>query len=439
MSALAELVCGGCGAAVDPSAALPFRCPDARSDDGVDHVLSGGLRPEAFPPSPGHGDDPFQIYRRGLTAYKVARAGGLDDDAYLAIAAALDARLLAVDGRGFRVSPLRPLAAPRPPQVWAKDETGQPSGSHKGRHLVGVMLYLQVLEATGSRLAEGLSDRRLAIASCGNAALAAAVVARAAEWPLDVFIPDDARASVVRRLGDLGATIHVCRRSGLEAGDPCVRAFRSAVSDGALPFGVQGDESGLAIEGGRTLGWELAEQLTAAGITLAHLFVQVGGGALGSGAVAGLRDAVAAGVLPALPRVHTVQTEGAWPLRRAVAAARARREASAGETIEATLAYAARHRASFMWPWETAPHSVAHGILDDETYDWLALVRATLETDGEAIVAPEATLEAAAAMTPGISATGAAGLAGLLHVMAGSRAVVGADEHAAVLLTGATR
>ena len=45
-----------------------------------------------------------------------------------------------------------------------------------------------------------------------------------------------------------------------------------------------------------------------------------------------------------------------------------------GRPIDAALAYAARHRSDFMWPWEAEPHSVAHGILDDETYDWLAVV-----------------------------------------------------------------
>ncbi len=38
---------------------------------------------------------------------------------------------------------------------------------------------------------------RLAIASCGNAALAAATLARAAAWPIEVFVPDwaDPRSS----------------------------------------------------------------------------------------------------------------------------------------------------------------------------------------------------------------------------------------------------
>jgi len=32
-----------------------------------------------------------------------------------------------------------------------------------------------------------------------------------------------------------------------------------------------------------------------------------------------------------------------------------------------------------MWPWEETPRSVAHGILDDETYDWLAIVKGIME------------------------------------------------------------
>src|SRR6185312_9494259 len=101
-----------------------------------------------------------------------------------------------------------------------------------------------------------------------------------------------------------------------------------------------------------------------------------------------------------MPRFHPVQTRGAFPLRRAwerVVARMAGRfgiDATAGNAavaerlhahvgskeMEEELGYAARHRAEFMWAWETEPRSVAHGILDDETYDWLAVVRGTIES-----------------------------------------------------------
>ena len=73
------------------------------------------------------------------------------------------------------------------------------------------MLYLQVMRTTGD---EALAKRRLAVSSCGNAGLAAAVIAAAAEWPIDVCIPPDADQAVKDRLGELGADVHICDRDG---------------------------------------------------------------------------------------------------------------------------------------------------------------------------------------------------------------------------------
>ncbi len=262
-----RFACHGCGAAVDALAALPFRCPGAVAGDDIDHVLV---------PQDGAAlvrrDDPNPFLRhRLLSPYRVARAAGLPDAAWDDIVGRLDDALVAVDGRGFRTTPMtveRALAdaAGVRGTLWVKDETGNVSGSHKARHLMGVMLYLRVIEAA-----------RLAIASCGNAALAAAVVARAADWPLDVFIPPDADAVVVARLGELGARIAVCARRPGEAGDPCFLRFCEAVVAGAIPFGVQGNENGLAIEGGRTLAFEMAERFAAAGAVADAVYVQVGG------------------------------------------------------------------------------------------------------------------------------------------------------------------
>ena len=69
--------------------------------------------------------------------------------------------------------------------VWVKDETGGVGGSQKARHLLTILLHLRALELLGE-----LPERPpLAIASCGNAALAAATLARAADWPIDVYVP----------------------------------------------------------------------------------------------------------------------------------------------------------------------------------------------------------------------------------------------------------
>ncbi|MDP6942951.1 MAG: pyridoxal-phosphate dependent enzyme, partial [Myxococcota bacterium] len=380
-----EVTCAGCGRVVDAATALPFACPDATPGDGIDHLLAvPGPVAEDWSPDPGS-ENPFVRYRRRTLAYRVARAHGLADAAYVALVEGLDAAITQVDGGGFRRTPLS--AAPQVldgVELWWKDETGNVSGSHKARHLMGVMIYLKVLEALDLPLARGLSERPLAIASCGNAALGAAVVARAARWPLDVFIPPDASPAVVARLEALEARVHVCPRTDDTPGDPCVHAFRAAVRAGSLPFGVQGNDNGLAVEGGKTLGYELVEQLAGQGTRLSSLFVQVGGGALGSGCIQALREARAVGTISALPALFTVQTFGAYPLAEAHAAF-----AATPGTLQARRQHAVTHRGAFMRPWPTAPHSVAHGILDDETYDWVELVVAMSETGGQAVVATE--------------------------------------------------
>jgi threonine synthase len=404
-------VCHGCGAVVHPSRTFPFACPDARAGDDVDHVLVAASAAGGLPF--GNEDNPFLRYRQWLTPYRLAHAAGLSDAAWFELVGELDLRLQAVDGRGFRVTPMarQPALAAAlglASDLWIKDETGNVSGSHKGRHLANVMFYLRILEVLGVALGERLRARRLAIASCGNAALAAAVIARAADWPLDVFIPTDAEPSVVRRLGGLGATVVVCERRQSERGDPCVRAARAAVAAGAIPFSVQGPDNGLAVEGARTLAFEMAETLAAEGAGVETMFVQTGGGAFASALAQGFAIAAAAGLGPRAPRLIAVQTAGCAPLARAWARLDA-----------ADLGAAARNRSRFMWPWESAPASLAHGILDDETYDWWEVVKAMRETGGEPIVADEAAIARALGLARAntaipVSATGAAGLAGAL-------------------------
>jgi threonine synthase len=314
----------------------------------------------------------------------------------------------------------------------------------------------------------------LAIASCGNAALAAAVVARAAGRSLDVYIPPWADPHVVALLGEHGASIHVCERRTGEQGDPCYLRFREAVALGAIPFCCQGSENGLAIEGGQTLAYEMLDTLE--GQALDRLFVQVGGGALASACVRAFEEALAAGALDRLPRLHAVQTEGAWPLARAWDRAaqlvlrrlgdtsangdrdlRASERADIASRISAradrallfnVLREAATHRGHFMWPWEHEPRSVAHGILDDETYDWLAVVEGMLLSGGWPIVVAEEDLVRAndlAREATGIEVchTGSAGLAGLLalerQVPIDSPGRLLPHEHVAVLFTGQDR
>jgi threonine synthase len=405
----------------------------------------------------GTATDPFIRYRTLFRAYQLARGAGWTDARYVALVRRIEAAIAAVDGHGFSVTPLIEsvaladrLGIGQPGTILVKDETGSVAGSHKARHLMGILLELEVEEALG----RSSTGRPLAIASCGNAALAAAVVARAADRPLHVFVPSAADPVVVTRLTELGARVETCPRRPGMAGDPAVERLRVAIASGAIPFTCQGDLDGLAIEGGETLGWELASQLPAVGRRLDRIVVQVGGGALASGLAQGLAEAQALGALDGLPRFDTVQTAGAWPLRRAhervldrlardgVGGGPGRPVDLAAPIVARILDEVARHRSAYMWPWEIEPRSVAHGILDDETYDWLAVVRAMLATGGGSVIADESTLREARAIglaTTGIDAdeTGTAGLAGLLALA--RRGDLATTETVAILFTGIRR
>jgi threonine synthase len=435
---------------VPPGTPLTFRCPAAAAGGDVDHVLSRelDLARVAFPRD--GADHPFVRFRGLLHSYHEALAGGLGDEGYVAIVERLDRAIAAVDGHGFATTPFEhaPALGPRlalggAGHVWVKNETGNVAGSHKARHLMGVALHLEVAEAVARRRGRAVARPALAIASCGNAALAAAVVARAADRRLDVFIPPDAEPAVVARLQSLGATITVCPRERDVPGDPCVRAFRRAADAGCVPFTCQGSENGLAIEGGQTLGYEMVSTLAAAGRTLDRLFVQVGGGALASALAHAFREAVALGVVARMPRVHAVQTLGAHPLARAWEQLEARIARHPGpDAARAALRHAASHRSEFMWPWESPPESIARGILDDETYDWLAVVTAMLESGGSPVVVSEDTLAEAHALARSatgtrVCPTGSAGLAGLIELS--RRGALPRGETAAVLFTGVER
>ncbi len=455
--------CIACGAEPDARDPYPFRCPHAESGDGREHLLASVPDMTRARFALGTSGQPFVRHRELLHSYTRARMLGMSDAAFVDMVEELDAKVAAVEGHGFTETPLAPSDALAKStrlvegQVWVKNETGNVSGSHKARHLFALALHLEVSERTGLTTREETNRRGLAIASCGNAALAAAVVARATERPLEVFIPPDAEARVVERLRSLGAKVVVCAREDGVPGDPCVHGFHAALQRGALAFCVQGNENGLNVEGGATIGWELASQLASSGGRVDRVFVQVGGGALASGVVQGLRHAQEQGILESLPKLHTVQTRGCWPLRRAYEQFRERalpgahgddptlavrlRAPSHAEDVRSALLHALDHRARYMWAWEFAPHSIAHGILDDETYDWFAIVEGMVESGGWPVVVDEGTLGEARdmAQAAGVPAdpTGSASLAGLLAL----RRVrwLGVDERVVVLLTGVQR
>jgi threonine dehydratase len=317
-----------------------------------------------------------------------------------------------VAGTGFRVTPLEVSSDLGESlgfsgRVWVKDETHSVAGSHKARHLFSILVHLAIAERTErAPWSEPSSRPPLAISSCGNAAIAASTLAAAAEWPIDVFIPEWAGGIVVDTLDRLGARVHRCPRLDSDPpGDPTVLRFREEVARGAIPFSVQGPENALCLDGGRTIGWEIAEQLQATGRErFDAAYVQVGGGAFAASLSRGLGEGGVSAPLVA------VQTEGCAPLSRAWATY----QESAAAAIEVAAEWT-----HYMWPWEHEPVSLADGILDDETYDWVVDLREIERTGGRVVVASEDVVRRAAEVVPRATAidaspTGTAGVAGFI-------------------------
>ena len=367
----------------------------------------------AWPTADSDETNPFVRYRELLWSWHRWIDSGLDDDDFVAMVHNLDDSVKEVAGTGFVTTPARwvdSLGEDSQAPVFAKDETGNVGGSHKARHLMGLLLHFAV-DAVANNAGTN-SNARLAISSCGNAALGAATVARAANRPIDVFIPTWADPKVVALLDSLEATIHVCERRVHESGDPCMLRFQEAVSGGALPFGVQATENLWTLDGGRTIGWELADQLGADSVD--HVFVQVGGGALLTSCAIGLLEGTALGPLERVPRVWAVQSEGCAPFDRAWS------QIPAAASVDERLRLAEQQADRLMTPWSD-PSSSATGILDDVTYDWLGVARALLETGGSSVLATEDGIESAnqRVRSAGYNAdhTGSAGYAGLLTAL----------------------
>jgi threonine synthase len=438
MSAETRMVCAACGQRIDPRSQAPYRCP--RAGDDRDHLLGVQLSAEVSFDHAAQEAQPFARYATMLYAFHAARAAGWPAARYAEAVRRLDEQLEEVAGVGLRcTTPQRnaalsdALGCSAEGGVWVQNESSQPSGSHKARHLFGVALWIEIADAL--KLAGG--GEPLAVASCGNAARAAAAIALAAGRELVVFVPDWASADTLAELRRLDADVVVCtRESGDPPGDPCVHRFHEALEDGALPFSCQGTENGLVVEGSRTIAWDA---VVAEPNGFDRVQLQVGGGAFAAGFAQGAEFAVERGAWPRLPRIHAVQSAAVAPLAPAWAAL-AKWTAEGG--LDAAVTRARGRRAAAMRPVEHPGTSVADGILDDETYDWLELARIGIASDGAAQVVSEDLLREAHQLgrdATGIDvcATGTAGLAGLLLDHQAGK--LDPAERSLVVFTGAQR
>jgi threonine synthase len=209
---------------------------------------------------------------------------------------------------GEGMTPL--LAAPRladalrlDAELWIKDEGQNPTASFKARGLALAVSRASELGATA-----------IALPSAGNAAGAAAAYAAAAGMPCHVVMPRDTPAPIIAECRALGANVQLI--------DGLITDCGAIVREGAERHGwfdVSTLMEPYRVEGKKTMGYELAEQL---GWTLPDVIVYPTGGGTGLvGMWKAFEELEQLGWIgSARPRMVTVQATGCAPIVRAFAA-----------------------------------------------------------------------------------------------------------------------
>ncbi len=201
---------------------------------------------------------------------------------------------------GESITPLVPLDWPGSSTVLVKDEARLPTGSFKAR---GLCLAVS--------MAKELGISRMAMPTNGNAGAALAAYGSRAGMETFVFCPEDTPEVNLREIALQGA--HVWRVNGLI--HHCGRLVKDGM-DAMNWFDVSTLKEPYRIEGKKTMGLELAEQL---GWTVPDvIFYPTGGGTGLIGMWKAFAELEELGWIGAKrPRMVAVQAEGCAPMVRA--------------------------------------------------------------------------------------------------------------------------
>lgn len=184
--------------------------------------------------------------------------------------------------------------------VWVKEEASNPTGSFKARGL-----------AAAVTMAKALGARSVALPTAGNAGGAAAAYAARAGLACHVFMPRD--TPKVFRIECEAYGAHVTLVDGLI--DDCGRIVAQR-KDAEGWFDVSTLKEPYRVEGKKTMGYEIAEQL---GWTLPDVVIYPTGGGTGLIGMWKAWDEMErlGWVGPARPRMVAVQAEGCAPIPHA--------------------------------------------------------------------------------------------------------------------------
>jgi threonine synthase len=291
------------------------------------------------------------------------------------------------------------------PNVWLKDETGNPSSSIKDR--ASAVALLQAA-ATGADT--------VAVASTGNAGSSTACLAAAMGLRAIVFVPETAPAAKLTQSLAYGARVLAVRGSYDDAYDLCLHACEERGwfnrSTGFNPF---------TREGKKTCSFEIWEQL---GQVPDRIIVPTGDGNILSGVWKGWRDLHAAGLIDRLPRIDCAQSEGSAAICHAVERVRSSGQDPDWRSVNIE---------------SVAASTVADSISVDQPRDGLAAVRAVVESGGEAVIVADDEILAAIselASTAGVFAEPAAAAPWAAAKRLAENGRIDKDENVVLLITG---
>lgn len=243
-------------------------------------------------------------------------------------------------------------------RLWIKDEGLNPTGSFKARGMSAAVTRAKALGVPG-----------LVVPTAGNAGAALSAYGAAAGIPVRVFAPESTPRPILETIRTLGATLVTVPGHIGDAGKQA-RAF--AAESGY--FDVSTLREPYRIEGKKTMGLELAEQL---GWRLPDVIIYPTGG--GTGLIgmwkgfAELREMGWLGASAALPRMVSAQAEGCAP-----------------------IVSAWRDGADHATPWEN-PQTHASGLRVPGPLGDRLILRALRESQGDAEAASEAEIRSATA------------------------------------------
>ena len=304
-------------------------------------------------------------------------------------------------GEGFTPLVPAPAAGERAgaPRLLIKDESANPTGSFKDRGLSVAVAMAKALGASAG-----------ALPSAGNAGSAAAAFGARAGLKIHVFLPIDTPRSFFGEVDAYGAVLHKVAGHIGDAG----RAMREQLASQGW-FDLSTLKEPYRVEGKKTMGFEIAEQL---GWELPEAILYPTGGGTGLiGMWKAFEEMEAMGWVAKgrRPRMYAVQSDGCAPIVRAFAEGKDRAEAWA------------------------EPKTAASGIRVPAPFADRLILKVLRESSGDAIAVKEGEIAGAAreiASLEGIlpAPEGAACLLALKHLVRTSQ--VRATDRVVLFNTG---